>query len=137
MDYFDEAGVEAPQDVKQDFHLPAFSTKKLYLEGITLYSDEFPINNQKNTSENENSDDKSSEQDYETNNILIGRLAGRQEITMKFKQEGIAGPKVELQVNLGALTLFASPRQAHNMIDLINGMTAPNHEAAKYVFDLN
>lgn len=127
MDYFDEAGVEAPQDMRQDFHLPAFSTKKLYLEGITLYSDEFPVN-VKNTSENENSDDI---QESESNNILLGRLAGRQEITMKFKQEGIVGPKVELQVNLGALTLFASPRQAHSMMDLINGMTAANIECSK------
>lgn len=130
MDYFDEAGVDVRQDIKEDFQLPAFSTKKLYLEGITLYSDEFPVN-VKNTSENENSDDKSNNSDYESNNILLGRLAGRQEITMKFKQEGIVGPKVELQVSLGALTLFASPRQAHNMMDLINGMTACNVESSK------
>lgn len=55
--------------------------------------------------------------------IILGRLSGRQEVTIKFKQEGVSGPKIELELNLGAFTVFATPHQVHNLLDLINGVT--------------
>lgn len=50
MDYFDEAGTDLPapstSDVQQQanklYQVAAFTTKKFYLEGVTLYTDEFP-----------------------------------------------------------------------------------------------
>lgn len=51
VDYFDEAGTDPPnpaagepysQPGNRMYHVAAFSTRKFYLEGITLYTDEFP-----------------------------------------------------------------------------------------------
>ncbi|GAB0095176.1 Autophagy-related protein 2 [Sergentomyia squamirostris] len=46
--------------------------------------------------------------------ILMGRLRTRQEVRIRMKQsENVPGPKVELDLNLGALEIFLSPRQVH------------------------
>jgi autophagy-related protein 2 len=51
VDYFDEAGTDPPnqaageaylQQGNKMYHVAAFSTRKFYLEGITMYTDEFP-----------------------------------------------------------------------------------------------
>lgn len=48
---------------------------------------------------------------------------------MKFKQDGMDGPKVDIQISLGALNIFLSPHQAHSMMDLIDGMSSSTQEA--------
>lgn len=47
MDYFDEAGSDCqPQSGEEQqpnvYEVAAFTTKKLYIEGMTAYTDEFP-----------------------------------------------------------------------------------------------
>lgn len=51
VDYFDEAGTDPPnptageaylQQGNKMYHVAAFSARKFYLEGITMYTDEFP-----------------------------------------------------------------------------------------------
>ncbi|XP_072742677.1 autophagy-related protein 2 homolog B [Anoplolepis gracilipes] len=65
----------------------------------------------------------------ELNPIMFAKLAGRQEIRLKIKQgEGISGPKVELEIILGSLTLFLSPRQLHVLLELAHGLASPNLE---------
>lgn len=60
---------------------------------------------------------------YRTEQILLGRLSSRQEIRIKMKQiENVSGPKVELEVTLGAITLFLSPRQMHSLLLLSDAL---------------
>ncbi|XP_012533981.1 autophagy-related protein 2 homolog B-like [Monomorium pharaonis] len=65
----------------------------------------------------------------ESNPIMFAKLAGRQEVRLKMKQgEGISGPKVELEITLGSLTLFLSPRQLHVLLELAHGLASPDLE---------
>nr|XP_012226127.1 PREDICTED: autophagy-related protein 2 homolog B isoform X1 [Linepithema humile] len=65
----------------------------------------------------------------ESNPIMFAKLAGRQEVRLKMKQgEGVSGPKVELEINLGSLTLFLSPRQLHVLLELSHGLASPDLE---------
>lgn len=61
--------------------------------------------------------------------IMIGRLTGRQEIRLNMKlSEVVEGPKVELHMSIGALTLFVSPRQLHLLILLCDILLNGNGE---------
>jgi hypothetical protein len=45
VDYFDEAGRDPPNSTQQGnkvYQVAAFTARKFYLEGITMYTDEFP-----------------------------------------------------------------------------------------------
>ncbi|XP_015509682.1 autophagy-related protein 2 homolog B [Neodiprion lecontei] len=65
----------------------------------------------------------------ESDPIMFAKLAGRQEVRLKIKQgEGVLGPKVELEVTLGSLTSFISPRQLHVLIELAHGLASPDLE---------
>lgn len=51
---------------------------------------------------------------FYSKSIPIVRIDGKQEIRIKMKQtEDVAGPKVSLDVQLGALYVFSTPRQIH------------------------
>ncbi|XP_014232573.1 autophagy-related protein 2 homolog A [Trichogramma pretiosum] len=65
----------------------------------------------------------------ESNPIIFAKLSGRQEIKLKLKRgEGVLGPKVELIVTLGSLTMFMSPRQVHLLLELMQGLASPDME---------
>ncbi|XP_012275672.1 autophagy-related protein 2 homolog B isoform X2 [Orussus abietinus] len=65
----------------------------------------------------------------ESHPILFAKLAGRQEVRLKVKQaETVLGPKVELEVTLGSLTSFLSPRQVHVLMELGHGLASPDLE---------
>ncbi|KAK6635316.1 hypothetical protein RUM44_000567 [Polyplax serrata] len=136
MEYFDEATAEE-LNAKTEHQHTAFSTKKIYLEGVTLHSDELSIESMTDstvgfTTENEEMKAQNTlESEKITGCILIGKFAGRQEVTMKFKQDGMDGPKVDIQISLGALNIFLSPHQAHSMMDLIDGMSSSTQEARR------
>jgi autophagy-related protein 2 len=73
-------------------------------------------------------DDKDGEETnvYRNKRVMFGRMPNRQEIRLNMKlSEYIEGPKVELQMSIGALTLYLSPRQLHLLLllsdILING----------------
>lgn len=112
MEYWDEAG-ERPADEEGQHELivPTFYTKRLLLEGVSFYSDEFLV------------DERNGDVD---NSVLMARLAGSQDISIKFNHDGIAGPKVELTLRFGALTVFASPRQVHKLVHLLQAMSHSN-----------
>lgn len=181
VDYFDEAGTDPPnstpgetyfQQGNKVYQVAAFTARKFYLEGITMYTDEFPSRartfsrsvmslSSSSTPDSKNSDsnfgtapvtpasqspssshiasmqesvinDKTSHHSnlsLEPDPILFGKLAGRQEIRLKLKQsEGVLGPKVDLEVNLGSLTAFLSARQFHVLIELLHGLATPDLE---------
>lgn len=61
--------------------------------------------------------------------IIFGKLMGKQEIRIRLKQsENVTGSKVSMEVNLGGLLLFLTPRQVHILLDLANGISSPHIE---------
>ncbi|KAL1461700.1 hypothetical protein WDU94_013572, partial [Cyamophila willieti] len=58
--------------------------------------------------------------------VLFGKLVGRQELRVKVKQsELVPGPKVDLEVNMGSLLIFSTPRQVHLLQELLHGLSTP------------
>lgn len=112
VDYFDMAGQD--QSVSQGDQVvnekSAYATKKFRLEGVAIYSDEFSSNEKTQSrsycslSESASSStssidatDKISEQKASCSLILCGKLSGRHEVAMRYKQcDNLAGPKVRL-----------------------------------------
>ncbi|EFN86545.1 Autophagy-related protein 2-like protein A [Harpegnathos saltator] len=139
--------------------ISAFTTKRFYLEGVTFNTDEFPshartfsksmVESTSSTPDSKNSDSlfssalmsptqnaphtppegNTANNVSESNPIMFAKLAGRQEVRLKIKQEeGMSGPKVELEITLGSLTLFLSPRQLHVLLELAHGLASPDLE---------
>lgn len=51
------------------------------------------------------------------------------QIRIRLKQsENINGPKVSIETNFGAFTVFLSPRQVHILLELANGLASPDLE---------
>lgn len=166
IDYLDEAGADPPApevevtggETGRAYHIAAFTTKKFCLEGVTIYTDEFPSQARTfsrsvmsmstgSTPDSKNSDtafatapaspsqsvagglsgSAAPNLSLEPDPILFGKLAGRHELRIKIKQgEGVTGPKVDLELNLGSLTIFSSPRQLHVLLELIHGLSQPD-----------
>lgn len=81
------------------------------------------------TSERENPPDKSNQFDSGRHVILFGKFSGTQEIRIRLKQsENLSGPKVSIEVNLGSLIMFFSPRQLYIFIELAKGLATPEIE---------
>lgn len=89
----------------------AYTTKKLRLEGVSIYSDEFAADHKMQSRSCSPSDSSSSsssfpetefdgktlEQKATDSLILCGELNGRHEIAIRYKQcETLPGPKVKL-----------------------------------------
>ncbi|KAE8748880.1 hypothetical protein FOCC_FOCC004474 [Frankliniella occidentalis] len=165
IDYLDEAGADPPKDSEavpgetgKAYHIAAFTTKKFCLEGVTIYTDEFPSQARTfsrsvmSMSTGSTPDSKHSDTAFATapaspsqsfagglssstapnlslepDPILFGKLSGRHELRIKLKQgEGVVGPKVDLELNLGSLTIFSSPRQLHVLLELMHGLSQPD-----------
>lgn len=61
--------------------------------------------------------------------ILFAKLTGKQELAFKIKHsEEAVGPKVDLQMTLGSLIVFLTPRQLHTIVDLMDGLNQPHLE---------
>lgn len=88
----------------------AYATKKFRLEGVAIYSDEFSANEKtqarsycsssesvssSSSSSMDASCDKVLEQKSSSGLILCGKLSGRHEVAMRYKQcDTLTGPKV-------------------------------------------
>lgn len=160
LEYSDEAGSD-PSNVNLDpnlqskgYVIPAFMTKKFYLEGVTIFTDEFPSTartssrSRCSTPDSKNSDAQYSSPQLSPNQsldaggecdahnlptsakspIIIAKISGRQELRLKVKQGEVLGPKVELEMILGSFTTFLSPRQMHVLIELAHGLASPDLE---------
>lgn len=78
-------------------------------------------------SDNENSDcdDDDHVQVFRSDPIAIAKLLNRQEFRIKMKQaDNIPGPKVQLEITLGSLSVFVSPRQLHLLLRLSDVLLA-------------
>ncbi|XP_055908295.1 autophagy-related protein 2 homolog B isoform X2 [Eupeodes corollae] len=69
---------------------------------------------------------------YSSKCIPIVRMDGKQEIKIKMKQtEDVAGPKVSLDVQLGALYVFSTPRQLHLVTNFCDAFFAEDPAVGK------
>lgn len=58
---------------------------------------------------------------YRTDALKIGQLNGATEIRLTIKQtDKVQGPKVQLELQLGTINVFLSPRQLHALVHLSN-----------------
>ncbi|XP_014472680.1 PREDICTED: autophagy-related protein 2 homolog A isoform X2 [Dinoponera quadriceps] len=150
LEYTDEAGLDPSStslDCKESaktYIISAFTTKRFYLDGVNFHTDEFPSHTRTlsksmaestcSTPDSKNAphtppEGNTANNASESNPIMFAKLAGRQEVRLKIKQEeGVSGPKVELEINLGSLTLFLSPRQLHVLLELAHGLASPGRE---------
>ncbi|XP_050674952.1 autophagy-related protein 2 homolog A isoform X2 [Leptidea sinapis] len=61
--------------------------------------------------------------------VLFAKLTGHHELSFKLKNsEEVDGPKVEVQVLLGSLLVFITPRQLHTMFELVDALNQPHLE---------
>jgi len=64
--------------------------------------------------------------------VLAAKLTARQEIRIKMKaSDNISGAKVSLEVLLGSLNCFLSPRQFQAMQELVDGLISPGDDNDK------
>lgn len=123
-------GSEKSSPEKKFFNEQFYSTINELPETEQFYARQ----NQSSESDRAESDleDENSIEIYRTEQILLGRLSSRQEIRIRMKQmENVSGPKVELEVTLGAITLFLSPRQLHSLLLLSDALLydpVPEHK---------
>uniref|UniRef100_A0A6B2EBD1 Autophagy-related protein 2 n=1 Tax=Phlebotomus kandelakii TaxID=1109342 RepID=A0A6B2EBD1_9DIPT len=76
-------------------------------------------------------DDDSGVRIVTSGEILMGRLRMRQEVRIRMKQsETVPGPKVEMDLNLGCMELFLSPRQVHLLVCVSERFTGEATTAA-------
>lgn len=131
IEYCDETSCDEAND-GEDKKLPMFSIKKFHCDGISFYTDEFPVESRTFSRSVllEESDMTRSwnEEKIESIPILICKLSGVQEIRFKSKSiENITpGPKFELDFSFGSLSLFISPRQLHLLTEIIHSLSTPH-----------
>ncbi|XP_022329168.2 autophagy-related protein 2 homolog B-like [Crassostrea virginica] len=59
--------------------------------------------------------------------VQIAGFTGKSCLKIKLKQEeGVSGPKVEIELEVGGVHLLLSPNQFHSLLDLVNGFLSPN-----------
>uniref|UniRef100_A0A182SAD4 Autophagy-related protein 2 n=1 Tax=Anopheles maculatus TaxID=74869 RepID=A0A182SAD4_9DIPT len=54
---------------------------------------------------------------YRSGEIIVGKITSKQEIRLKMKQaDNLPGPNVELELSVGSIQLFLTPRQLHSLV---------------------
>ncbi|KAF6217295.1 hypothetical protein GE061_001649 [Apolygus lucorum] len=110
----------------------SFAIKKFFCDGISFYTDEFPVEGRTFSkwvmSEEKELSSKGCDKSRDTSEpILIGKLSGHQEITLKLKMDPLAvGPKVDFELNLGSLVFFLSPRQLYLLLEIMQSLASPH-----------
>lgn len=107
-----------------DTTLNSTMSSDAYLSAISSFTpDNEMFYNESGSVKNENEENESEGEDEEVDNVyrsemvMMGRLMNRQEIRINMKQaENVEGPKVTLQMSMGALALFFTPRQMHMLL---------------------
>ncbi|KAL1512538.1 hypothetical protein ABEB36_002120 [Hypothenemus hampei] len=167
MEYYDDFCVEnnakqdtidpSTDDPEKAYLVDAITTKNVVIKGIALSTVEFSSDERtvsrslisENIAEPEEafaeaiplqqqggSDELLDEEQRHV--ILCGKCFGNQEVKIRLKQSAnLSGPKVAIEVNLGSLVLFLSPRQFHILMELMEGFSSPDLEDNSNVMHRN
>uniref|UniRef100_A0AAG5CVV1 Autophagy-related protein 2 n=1 Tax=Anopheles atroparvus TaxID=41427 RepID=A0AAG5CVV1_ANOAO len=66
---------------------------------------------------------------YRSGEIIVGKITSRQEIRLKMKQaDNLPGPNVELELSVGSIQLFLTPRQLHSLVLVCESFLGGNEE---------
>lgn len=86
-------------------------------ENEMFYNESGSVKNENEDTESCDESDDEEDNVYRSEMVMVGRLMNRQEIRINMKLvENIDGPKVTLNMSIGALTLFFTPRQMHMLL---------------------
>ncbi|XP_066263102.1 autophagy-related protein 2 homolog B [Euwallacea similis] len=142
------------QDSRKAYLVDSVTTKNVILKGIQLSTVEFSSGDRtvsrsliREDSRESLKDDETFFETVETGSketdsepeiteegcirhvILCGKCFSNQEVKIRLKQsETNSGPKVAIELNLGSLVLFLSPRQFHILMELVDGFSSPDLE---------
>ncbi|EDS41201.1 autophagy-specific gene 2 [Culex quinquefasciatus] len=134
IEYQNEAGSDPPdrsdaptsgnddqqqQSKQKSFLIATHATHHITMEGITFYTED--------GEEGEEEEEEEQIEVYRSGEIMVGKITSKQEIRLKMKQaDNLAGPNVELEMSLGGLQLFMSPRQLHSVVLLSDTLLGVN-----------
>uniref|UniRef100_A0A182TI53 Autophagy-related protein 2 n=1 Tax=Anopheles melas TaxID=34690 RepID=A0A182TI53_9DIPT len=66
---------------------------------------------------------------YRSGEIIVGKITSKQEIRLKMKQaDNLPGPNVELELSVGSIQLFLTPRQLHSLVLVCDSFLGGNEE---------
>ncbi|XP_049276708.1 autophagy-related protein 2 homolog A isoform X1 [Anopheles funestus] len=66
---------------------------------------------------------------YRSGEIIVGKITSKQEIRLKMKQaDNLPGPNVELELSVGSIQLFLTPRQLHSLVVVCDSFLGGNEE---------
>uniref|UniRef100_A0A182PNM0 Autophagy-related protein 2 n=1 Tax=Anopheles epiroticus TaxID=199890 RepID=A0A182PNM0_9DIPT len=66
---------------------------------------------------------------YRSGEIIVGKITSKQEIRLKMKQaDNLPGPNVELELSVGSIQLFMTPRQLHSLVLVCDSFLGSNEE---------
>uniref|UniRef100_A0A182N5K0 Autophagy-related protein 2 n=1 Tax=Anopheles dirus TaxID=7168 RepID=A0A182N5K0_9DIPT len=66
---------------------------------------------------------------YRSGEIIVGKITSKQEIRLKMKQaDNLPGPNVELELSVGSIQLFLTPRQLHSLVLVCDSFLGSNEE---------
>ncbi|CAH0551837.1 unnamed protein product [Brassicogethes aeneus] len=138
VEYSDESANDPPcdeatdltnQDKTKSYLVNSYTTKRFSINKVSFSTVEFSRTHRTFSPSMMSQSQFDEPMAAPRNEILFGQLSSKQEIRVRLKQSEILnGPKVSIEMNLGPLLLFLSPRQVHVLIELANGMSSPDLE---------
>lgn len=119
----------------------SFSIKKFHCDGITFYTDEFPVENRTFSRsiiiEDEKINKSSDKIKVTSEPILIGMLSGSGVVRVKLKLDPTShDPKVDLEFTLGSFTFFLSPRQLYLLVEIVQSLVSPHNQDTSNVISV-
>ncbi|XP_062621343.1 autophagy-related protein 2 homolog B-like, partial [Saccostrea cucullata] len=152
VEYFDDLAKEEGSPVddasRTTWEPAAVAHKNILIDGIQILCDEFSRPTQQNydrmdstgsspqtfmstTSSppcsHDNQQGTSPVTEVFSDPVQIAGFTGRSSLKVKIKQEeGVQGPKVEIELDVGGVHLLMSPAQFHSVLDLVDGFLSPN-----------
>ncbi|CAH2094707.1 unnamed protein product [Euphydryas editha] len=65
----------------------------------------------------------------QTDPVLFAKLTDHQELSLRLKHlEEVEGPKIAVQISLGSLLLFITPKQLNTLLELVDAINQPHLE---------
>lgn len=129
------------KSVASEQFLSTISDLPAELSYTSVCDNSFKQSEEEGEGEEEDEEEEDEVQCFRSGEILMGKVTSKQEIRIKMKQaDNLSGPNVEIEMSLGSLQLFLSPRQLHSVLllsDTLLGVNATPAPAKCSPPDLN
>ncbi|XP_021359493.1 autophagy-related protein 2 homolog A-like isoform X1 [Mizuhopecten yessoensis] len=159
MEYFDDMAEGSSVDnteFAKNWEPAAVAHKNFLMEGMHILIDHFSRNSRPHSNHSDsscsspqnydsatssplgpprniNQSSECSESPDQNEPIQVAVVTGKTSLKLKIKQaDSVTGPKLETEVELGALHILLAPRQVHSLLEIMEGLISPGtNEAAK------